>query len=319
MPSLHPRSKRFRRVENERRPMYLTARDLEILRLVAEHRFLSSVHLHQWLGGSRQNLLRRLHRLFHHGYLDRPTAQLDYFHRAGSRPMVYGLGRRGAGRLRRDLNLPFARLDWAGRPRPVGRLFLEHTLLVAEVVTAFERACRRHGGFRLVLLDGLNPENDTREHRRRWQWSVTVPSRQRIGVAPDRVIALEPVDPLNRNTRQTFFIEADRGTMPITRSNPRLSSVARKLLAYEATWSQGVHQSRLGLPRFRTLVVTTSQARTTSILKQVRALPRGRGLFLCTDTQRLAAAEDILSSRCWDGASGPQGLDGAEPPPTART
>ena len=295
--------------------MRLTRRDLEILRLVAEHRFLSSLHLHQWLGGSRQNLLRRLHRLFHHGYLDRPTAQLDYYHRGGSRPMVYGLGRRGAGRLRRDLNLPFGRFDWAGRPSSVGRLFLEHTLLVADVVTAFERACRDHGRFRLVLLDGLTPEKGSITHRRGWQWSVTVPSRQRVGVAPDRVITLEPADPLDRSARQTFFIEADRGTMPITRSNPRLSSVARKLLAYEAAWSQQLHQSRFGISRFRTLIVTTSPERGSSILKQIRSLPRGRGLFLCTDTQRLAAAADILSDRCWNGTSGAQSLVGTEPSP----
>lgn len=308
MPSLHPRSKRFRRVENERRPMCLTARDLEILRLVAEHRFLSSVHLHQWLGGSRQNLLRRLHRLFHHGYLDRPTSQLDYYHQGGSRPMVYGLGRRGAGRLRRDLNVPFARLDWAGRPRAVGRLFLDHALLVADVVTQLELACRRSGKMRLVLLDGLAPENAAASRRRTWQWSVTLAARQRVGVAPDRVIALEPVDPENEKERQTFFLEADRGTMPVTRSNFRQTSVERKLLAYEATWSQRLHQTRLGLPRFRTLIVTPSRERAANIVEHIRSLPRGRGLFLCANLDRLAAAEDALTSRYWDGASGKEPL-----------
>lgn len=295
-------------------PLALTTRDLEILRLVAEHRFLSSVHLHQWLGGSRQNLLRRLHRLFHHGYLDRPTAQLDYYHRGGSRPMVYGLGRRGAGRLRRDLNVPFARLDWAGRPRAVGRLFLDHALLVADVVTQLELACRRGGNMRLVVLDGLAPENASTSRRRTWQWSVTVSARQRVGVAPDRVIALEPVDSENQNERQTFFLEADRGTMPITRSNCRQTSVERKLLAYEATWSQHLHQSRLGLPRFRTLIVTSSSLRAANILKLVRSMRRGRGLFLCASTEQLAAQENILSSRCWNGPTETESLSKTQIP-----
>lgn len=308
MPSAHLRSKRFRRLERQSAPLALTPRDLEILRLVAEHRFLSSMHLHQWLGGSRQNLLRRLHRMFHHGYLDRPTAQLDYYHRGGSQPMVYGLGRRGAGRLRRDLNVPFARFDWAGRPRAVGRLFLEHTLLVADVVTQLEVACRRRGDIHLVLLDGLTPENGTVSPRRTWLWSVTVASRQRVGVAPDRVIALEPVDPANNGERQTFFLEADRGTMPIQRSNLRQSSVERKLLAYEATWSQRIHQTRFGLPRFRTLIVTRSHDRASNILKRVRAMPRGRGLFLCASTEKLVATEDVLSSQCWESATGPESL-----------
>ena len=78
---------------------------------------------------------------------------------------------------------------------------------------------------RLVLLDGLAPENGSVSYRRSWQWSVTVSSRQRVGVAPDRVIALEPIGSENEKERQTFFLEADRGTMPDTRSNPRQTSV----------------------------------------------------------------------------------------------
>src|ERR1700687_5327722 len=72
----------------------LTPRDLEILRAVHRHRLLRSTHLIALLDGSPQTTLRRLQLLFHHGYLDRPAAQLDWYAQ-GSEPMVYALGNRG--------------------------------------------------------------------------------------------------------------------------------------------------------------------------------------------------------------------------------
>jgi hypothetical protein len=44
------------------------------------------------IGGSAQNLSRRLQWLFHHGYLERPRAQLQYYERSGSQTIAYGLG-----------------------------------------------------------------------------------------------------------------------------------------------------------------------------------------------------------------------------------
>src|SRR5688572_25716485 len=77
-------------------PFRLTERDVDVLRHVQRHRFLRSSHLAALIGGSRQQLLRRLQLLFHHGYLDRPRAQLEYFDRGGSQSIVYGLANEGA-------------------------------------------------------------------------------------------------------------------------------------------------------------------------------------------------------------------------------
>ncbi|MFY9826270.1 MAG: replication-relaxation family protein [Thermoanaerobaculia bacterium] len=94
----HPQIRQNRRPRFERspiRPMVLTPRDLEILRAVHRHRLLRSTHLIALSDGSRQTTLRRLQLLFHHGYLDRPSMQLDWYAR-GSEPLVYALGSRGA-------------------------------------------------------------------------------------------------------------------------------------------------------------------------------------------------------------------------------
>ena len=80
-----------------------------------------------------------------------------------------------------------------------------------------------------------------------------------------------------------FFLEADRGTMPVTRRTLSQTSFARKLLAYEATWTQKIHQRQLGIHRFRVLAVTTSAMRVKSLVEACSQLKRGHGLFLFAD------------------------------------
>ena len=95
----------------------LTPRDREILRQIHRHRFLRSSHIVQLIGESQQQVLRRLQLLYHHGFLERPRAQIDYYHRGGSRCMVYGLGNKGAALLKRELKLAFHELDWGPKNR----------------------------------------------------------------------------------------------------------------------------------------------------------------------------------------------------------
>jgi len=71
------------------------------------------------------------------------------------------------------------------------------------------------------------------------------------------------------------------------------TSFYRKLLAYEATWTNKIHQRHLGIPRFRVLTVTTSAARVKSLLDACSRLQRGHGLFLFAD--RSVLQKDLLS------------------------
>src|ERR1035441_9197313 len=136
-------------------PMQLTERDREIIRLIHQHRFLRSSHIKNLLNSSPQQVLRRLQLLYHHGYLERPRAQIDYYRQGGSRAIVYGLGSKGSALLKRSLRLPFHALDWGGKNRVVGRLFLEHALLVSDVMVSLELACRNQGEMRLLSGDSI--------------------------------------------------------------------------------------------------------------------------------------------------------------------
>jgi DNA-binding Lrp family transcriptional regulator len=262
----------------------LTSRDGEILKCLQRHRFLRSDHIVALSDGSRQQVLRRLQRLFHHGFLERPWCQIDYY-QSGSRRIAYGLGNKGAAWLKRELSLQFHQLDWQQKSY-VGRLFLEHALLVSDIMVALELACRDRKDIRLLSADDLQIPN----RREPFQWKVDIGQRQKCGVIPDRVFGLE------FNGKQCwYFLEADRDTMPMTRGNLDQTSFQRKLLAYEATWSQNLHRTRFGWQRFRVLTVTTNKQRVQGIIEVCQGLAHGHGLFLFLDAASLAKHGNILT------------------------
>jgi hypothetical protein len=288
-----PRLPRFRRSPHVA-PLQVTERDHYIIRLVCRHRFLRSQQIVLLIGGNSQPVLRRLHLLYHHGYLERPRAQIDYFHRGGSQHMVYGLGNKGAALLKREHGVSFGHLRWGEKNRAVGRIFLDHALLVSEVMVGIELACRQ-AGIRLLTDEDLPLGKATNSTRQTFRWHVNVNSRLKLGVIPDRVFALEYSDASGTSNRAFFFLEADRGTMPVIRRNLSQTSFYRKLLAYASTWSQSLHRSRFGFHRFRVLTVTTSVARVTSLVNACSQLRSGHGLFLFSDRSSLEASGDVFS------------------------
>ena len=284
-----PRFKRSAKIA----PFRLTDRDREILTYVHRHRFLRSDHLKALLPGSPQQILRRLQLLYHHGFLERPLSQLDHY-QAGSRRMAYGIGNKGAALLKHELALPFHRLQW-GQMNRVGRIFLDHALLVSDVMVAFEVACRRRNQVRLLAPDEANLPTATARKREPFQWTAEIAKGVVCGVIPDRVFGLEASDASGRKNRCWYFLEADCGTMPVTRRNMDQSSFCRKLLAYEATWRKNLHRTRLGFDRFRVLTVTRSPERVEHLLEACSQLQRGQGLFLFTDASSLLAGDDVLT------------------------
>ena len=275
----------------------LTDRDREIIKLVHRHRFLRSSHITALVGGSPQQLSRRLQLLYHNGYLERPRAQLQYYERGGSRSIAYGLGNKGGTILRREFGIATRPASWSEKNRTVGRLFLEHALLVSDVMVALELACRKRG---IRFIPGN--ELGLRDKRRPFRWRAHVDNGVKLGVMPDRVFALEYADRDGRSQRVHFLLEADRGTMPVKRRNLTQTSFYRKLLAYEATWTQQILKRDFGIERFRVLTVTTRAARMNSLVETCAQLKRGHRLFLFADQTILGG--DILSARWQTGKPG---------------
>lgn len=278
--------------------MILTARDRTIIEAVARHRFLDSRQICRLVGGSSQQILRRLQRLFHGGYLDRPIAQLRYFSENGTRPLVYEIGRQGT-RLLADPAKPRRHSGKA-----VGQLYLDHTLLVATVILGFMDS-RHFTGAPFLRLEAEPGQT-------RWPTTWTTSARHggavhQIGICPDKTLAVVAASkpPL------LLFIEADCGTMPIVRRSLKQSSFLRKLLAYEATWSKRLTKESHGIERFRVLTVTTTPARAKNLAAACVRLGNGRGLFLFTDIESLKDSADIYAHAWLSGRGGEDRIFGA--------
>jgi hypothetical protein len=280
-------------------PLRLTDRDGKIIHLVYTHRFIRSHHIVALIGGSPQQILRRLQSLYHHGYLERPRAQINSYHRGGSRRIAYGLGNKGGVFLKQTLGVAFRKASWNEKNQAVGRMFLEHALLVSDVMATIEIACRK-ANVRFIAEDELLKPQIERPLR----WNVRLGSRAKVGVVPDRVFAIEYPDSVGAAIRANFFLEADRGTMPVQRSNVTQSSFHRKMLAYEATWAQSIHRTRFGFSRFRVLAVTTNAARVASLVRACAQLKSGHGLFLFADRSILTMPDAILSTSIKTGRDG---------------
>ncbi len=304
------RRPRFQRAETPPR-FQITARDVEIIRQVARHRFLRSTHLFQLIGGSPQKINERLGPLYHAGFLDRPRSQLEYHVRGGgSAPLVYALGKRGAQLLKVQDGLDNADVDWARKNHKTGREFILHTLAVADLRVALTVACRERQGYSVQEPDELLAAApvETQRARSPWSWRAKVQHKGaicEIGLLPDYVFALILPD----GRRRPFVVEIDRGTMPVERTTLDQSSMLRKFLAYEGGRKQGLHTSRFGWQNFRVLVVTASPERAETMRTVIgrTAELKSSPLFLFAD--HAAMMESDVLDHAWLSTTGkPQAL-----------
>lgn len=110
---------------------------------------------------------------------------------------------------RRHVGASSRKISWGEKNRAVGRIFLEHALLVSEVMVTIELACRRRG-IRLLAEGELAPPGQA------FRWRAKISSRVELGIIPDRVFGLEFPDVQGVTERAFFFLEADPGVVSCT-------------------------------------------------------------------------------------------------------
>jgi hypothetical protein len=290
-------AQRAKRFERRITPpaFHLTDRDLTLLSHVARHRFLSSAHLAALDGGSPQNILRALRVLFDHEYLDRPKEQLATMPVDGSRPYVYGLGKRGARELREQGHRINTDVDWTEKNKRAGSKFIEHTLQIADFMVGLELACRGHSGVNLLREHEIiqaAPEI-TRRAREPLRWRVERIERGRreiTTVVPDGLFALTFPD----DTAAYFLLEVDRGTIPIYRTDTEGTAAWRKNIRYKLAtyydgWKAGRHFDQFGVKQVRVITITSSAKRVENMLAVIDEITEGRGsnFFLFADRTQL--------------------------------
>lgn len=300
------RRPRFRRAA-EPLAFRLTDGDIEIVRLLALHRFLRSTHIAALVSRSLDRVNDRLLRLFHAGYVDRPRAQLDRYPDSGSTPMVYALANGGARLLAEHASLSFSASDWSRKNDTAGRPFVEHQLEIMDFYVALQIAARGCTDVTLIHpheLVAAFPEPPTQA---RDPFALRVKLTEGgavhdIGLVPDLAFGLRFPD----GSRRCFLVEIDRGTMPVSRSDIRQTSFARKMRAYLAAHAARLHEPRFGWKTFRVLTVTTEPDRRQSMIDALGIVPApsapGAGLFWFTLRDELRSTNPLQAA--WRDGSG---------------
>ncbi len=254
------RRSRMRRMPTGK-PIAVTPRDIAIFRALARYRYLRSTYIHAFVGGASETRFKeRLGDLFHEGYIDRPAKQWE-FASARYRPVVYEMGD-GARRV----------LSESGVVVDDGRTFLAanahrqfaHALMICELLASIELGTRLRSGIRFIPWPEILAKAPAETRASAAPFRFPAPSG---GIVPDGIFGIEYAAGENEKKTYRFFaLEADRGTMPIARSNAKQTSYLGKLAAYGNVISGNIYKSHLGVPNLLVLTVTTSGRRLDEIM-----------------------------------------------------
>jgi len=206
----------------------------------------------------------RLRLLYDHKYVDRPKAQYAIFAYADKRPLVYALGNKGASLLsaRYGLKMP-AKVYWTEKNRRVREKQIEHTLSISDFMVSIEVMCEDKTDLEFIDPDTIltNSPVQNRNARYPFRWKTTIQhngERLQVALVPDYVFGLRQ---LSTGKERYYFVEIDRGTMPVFRRDIMQTSFMRKILSYADTFERGLANSRFGMKGFQVLTVTTSETR----------------------------------------------------------
>jgi hypothetical protein len=141
---------------------------------------------------------------------------------------------------------------------------------------------------------------ETQEAKNPLGWNVTFSyggERVTWGVIPDKIFGLHFSALPEGKNKTYFFLEADRGTMPVIRKNLKQTSFYKKLLAYHETWQQGIHTKQYHIKNFRVLTVTSSPERVENLIVANKQIGNGRGssMFLFTHERAVEECDNLLT------------------------
>jgi len=292
------------KAQHKKTPLALQARDIEIIKKIYEYRFLDTdllrvlfadqmaalpAHIKkgytakdgQQIKGKRtgEAIVRRLGKLFHHGYLDRPKAQIGMRRRYGNSPFVYALAYKGARVLTEEAGIDLSELiNWQLKNKEARDPFILHQLMISKFRATLELATKNHPA---LELDRWESGEQMKTALVSIDISTTTKRKIiKLRLVPDGLCTLRFKDRPEGRSIASFFLEADRSTM----SRPRF---IKKILAYEKYYLQARHQQDYGLPEFRVLTITISPQRRDNLRETALAYANLHGkskrryLFAC--------------------------------------
>lgn len=268
------RTPKFKRKPEQLGGLQLQKRDIAIIRLLHNYRFLNSEQIKLLTEGSAQGISRRLQKLYHHRFLDRPRHQLSTPW-AGSQKMVYALGARGADLLAEKLGTDRGKVRWGEKNREAKDRHITHTLMISNFRVCLELGLRKLNDVALLFW-----QKESREHLSDHAYVRDSRGRRhKIPIVPDSFFAMEDTKP---KTHMYFFLEADQSTMV----NRRFLD---KMRAYWRWYREGRHTKKFGIKKgFRVLTITKTEQRKENLRKTTKSADDAQtGSFMFWFTSQL--------------------------------
>jgi len=251
----------------------LKQRDLAILRLLYEHRFLSAELLWYLIksdsqlpfvgyslgadgksrpityGFKKQALSKRLKQLFDAGYVARHFITDQPMGRGYGTPRaIYALGSNSSKVLLESDKIPLKTTRRIIQSNNVKSPFLRHTLDLARFKVAVILACRKsHQRVKLVQW------NQDESIKVSFYLIGESGTKEKVTVHADASFAFE----MQGRKRRHYYLEIDRGTEPIVSSSYR-SSIRRKLIGYQEYY-KSIRRRKNENNGFQVLFVTPGQ------------------------------------------------------------
>lgn len=249
--------KKFVRSRTEDGRLRIHTGDVALLRDLSEYRFLNTEQIRALHRRGLRNLQRRLHDLYHAGYVDRPPQQIISALPKGH--IVYGLGAKGAEFLFENREERAEKLRQVKTNRETAFPYIAHALMVSQFRAALSLACEKEKAKLTRWRQGVELKQDLKL------------KGETPDLLPDAFFAIERGD-----RRWNFFLEADRSTMTLDR-------FLGKLKTYWDWWREEKYKERLDISRFRVLTITVSEERKENLrrtAKSADARRQGSNMFL---------------------------------------
>lgn len=266
-----------------------TERDSELLVDLYEHRFLTIGQIQRLHFPSMQTAYRRLRLL-------KATGYVTVFTVANIPESIYTNATQGLQAVAEALGVERELLKWSGvRAKPRDYYFMRHFLAINDFRITLRQACAA-SGVRLLgfIPDYYGEKTNTgaiTKYIRDVISDVSTDRRNEISHTPDGVFALE-----RGGKAALFFLEIDRGTEVV--GDPE-RGVMKSLRFYAGYLLDGVYQRYakdfgvLEFKGFRSLYVTTSEARLTNVRHAAGRLPvqdKAKRFSWLTTIDRVAAS-----------------------------
>lgn len=242
----------------EKVPVEVQSRDIEILKMVYQYRFLNSDHIRALMNGHNSKAIsQRLTKLYRAGYLDRPLEQVRLYYKydqQGSSPIIYGLGQRGANVLNEN-GYEITNSEWTRNNREIRERNLLHDLGVANFGVTLNLGIKQRPETKLLFW------YQDRQDRAKIQDRVIV-NNEKQTLIPDAVFRIQ-----YEQGRPLFFLEYYR---EILTNNKRY--IEEKLLRYCFYYDHGHHNKKYQAKNFRVITLVPTEERIENLIRLIKNL-----------------------------------------------